>query len=83
MNEICNFCDNNNHNLRSNTNKTRPILHTARYGAECTIYLWTLEQKYGTWYHKTVKKSTPYLVSKARLRIGYQRTLRVVFVRHI
>ena len=39
-----------------------------------------LGQRYGTWHHETVKKRTPYLVLKARLRSGYGKTLSVVFV---
>ena len=80
MNGIFNFCGNNNSNLRSDTHLTRPILHTAKYGIESIIHLLILGQKCGTWYHEAVKKRTPYLVLKARLRSGYEKTLSVVFV---
>ena len=41
-----------------------------------------LEQKYGNLYHKILKKLAPCLVLKTRLRNGYHKIARVVFVRH-
>ena len=72
--EIFNFSDNNNYNLRSGTHLSRLIVHVESI---------TMEQKYGNLYHKILKKQTPCLVLKARLRNGYHKTARVVFVRHI
>ena len=40
-----------------------------------------LEQKYGNWYRKILKKENTSLFLKARLRNGYQKITRVIFVR--
>ena len=69
MNEIFNFRDNNNYNLRSGIHLTRP-LHTTQYRTESVT---NLGAKYGTWCHKILKKPTPYINLKARLRNGYQK----------
>ena len=42
-----------------------------------------LEQKYGNLYHETLRKLNPCLVLKTKLRNGYHKIARVVFVRHI
>ena len=34
MNEVFNFCGNNNYELRIGTHLTRPILNTTQYGTE-------------------------------------------------
>ena len=45
--------------------------------------LLNLQQKYGNWYHKILKKQTPYLVLKIRSRNGYLKIASVFFVRRI
>ena len=78
MKEISNFSDNNNYNISNVTRLSRPIVHTTHYGTEQI-----LEQKYMNWYHKILKKKNLSLVLKKRLRNGYHKIARVVFVRHI
>ena len=80
MNEIFNFSDNNNHNLRSGTHLSRSIVHTTQYEQSP---LQILDQKYRSWYHKILRKQTTFLVLKTMIRNEYHKFARVVFVKHI
>ena len=77
MKEIYSFNDKNNYNLKSGIHLTRPIFHTEQNPLQI------FEQKYGNWHYKILKKQTPCLVSKSRLRNRFQKDARVVSVRHM
>ena len=78
--EILNFSGNNNYNLRSGTHVSRPIVHTTHFGTESIT---NLGAKIWELVPQILKKLAPCLFLKTRLRNGYHKISRIVFVRYI
>ena len=80
MKKNLSLIENNNYKLGCGTHLSRPIFHRhIREQSPSQV----LVQKYGKWNQKILNMHIPCLVLKTRLKNGYEKIVRVIFIRDI